>query len=433
MSSALKELTDWIPTMRWPAGVLLACALAAHGGVQAQAQGAAGKPADKGAAAEAPAEAVRVELGAIFQKVQDLLKTGNAPGALTALADAEKLENRTPFENLSINRVRGSVALVARDFALARRSLEATVADPRLSPADKRAALQGLVVSTQRLNDHAAAVRHAREFFAAGGQGEAMKGAMVRSLFAVKNWAGVAQETPALVQEIEAAGRKPDEELLKIWATALAESKNDAAYFQAIEALVRHHPSPDYWGDLLSRLQNRPGFADRLILDAYRLMRRTESMTDDTEYAGMAQLAVQAALPGEAVAVLDEGFKASVLGKGPQAAAHRDLRARAAKAAADDRAQLAQSEASAEKSGDAWRVFTVGEAALSYGQTDKGLALMEKAIAQGLKRNAEDARLRYGVALLQAGRRPQAEAILKTVQGADGAADLARLWLLAVR
>ena len=58
--------------------------------------------------------------------------------------------------------------------------------------------------------------------------------------------------------------------------------------------------------DLLSRLQNRPGFADRLILDAYRLMRRTESMTDDTEYAGMAQLAVQAALPGEAVAVLDE-------------------------------------------------------------------------------------------------------------------------------
>ena len=78
-------------------------------------------------------------------------------------------------------------------------------------------------------------------------------------------------------------------------------------------------------------------------------------------------------------------------------------------------------------------MFTVGEAALSYGQTDKGLALMEKAIAQGLKRNAEDARLRYGVALLQAGRRPQAEAILKTVQGADGSADLARLWLLAVR
>jgi hypothetical protein len=383
--------------------------------------------------AEAPVEAVRPELGAIFQAAQDQLKAGNAPGALNALQEADKLADRTPFENLSINRVRGSIALVARDFQLARRSLETIVNDPRLAAAERRSVLQSLVVASQRLNDQAAAVRHARAFYEAGGQGDAMRAALVRSLFTVKDWAGVAQEAPRAVADIEAAGRKPDEELLKIWATAMGEARNDAGYLLAIEALVKHHPSPDYWGDLIARLQNRAGFPDRLLIDTLRLMRRTESMIDAEEFTNLAQLAVAAALPGEAAQVLEEGFKAGVLGKGPAAANHRDLWARAAKAAADDKAQLAQSEASANASGDASRIFAVGEAAVSYGNVDKGLALMSKAIGMGIRRNPEDAQLRYGVALLNAGRKAEAEPILRAIKGTDGVADLARLWMLAVR
>lgn len=395
-----------------------------------QAAPAAGSDKPK---AEAPAEGVRPALGVIFQAAQDQLKAGNAPGALNALQEADKIADRTAFENFNLNRVRGSVALVARDFALARRSLETVVNDARLTPADRRSVLQSLVVATQRLNDHAAAVRHARAFFESGGQSDAVRGALVRSLFTVKDWVGVGQEAPRTVADIEAAGRKPDEELLKIWATAMGESKNESGYLQAIEALVRHHSSPDYWGDLIARLQNRPGFADRLLIDSFRLMRHTESMIDAEEFINLAQLATAAALPGEALQVLDDGFKAGVLGKGPSAAAHRDLRARAAKAATDDKAQLAQSEGSAEKAGDPSRLFAVGEAALSYGQADKGLALMEKALAQGIRRNPEDAQLRYAVGLLKAGKRAQAEPILRGLKGQDGAADLARLWLLAVR
>lgn len=383
--------------------------------------------------AEAPADVVRAELGAIFQAAQDQLKAGNAPGALNALLEADKIADRTPFENLSLNRVRGSLALVARDFALARRSLEAVAASPLLAVNDRRSVLQSLVVATQRLNDHAAAVRYARAFFEAGGQSDAVRGALVRSLFTVKDWAGVSQEAPRAVSELEAAGRKPDEELLKLWATASGETKNEAGYLLAIEALVRHHPSPDYWGDLIARLQNRAGFADRLLIDSLRLMRHTESMIDAEEFTNLAQLATVAALPGEASAVLEEGFKAGVLGKGPAAAQHRDLRARAAKAAADDKANFAQAEAAADKSGDASRVFAVGEAAITYGQVDKGLALMEKALAAGIRRNAEDAQLRYAVALLKAGKRAQAEPLLRAIKGSDGGADLARYWLWAVR
>lgn len=396
----------------------------------AQAQGAKAAEAPK---AETPAEVVRPELGVIFQSAQDLLKAGNAPGALSALAAADALADKTPYEVFSLNRVRGTIALVARDFGMARRALEPIAADPRLSPNERRSVLQSLVAASQRLNDHPAAVRFAKEFYVQGGQGEAVRGALVRSLFVLKQWPAVDQEAQRVVREAEAAGRAPEEELLKVWATARNETKNDSGYFEVVELLVRHHPSPDYWGDLLSRLQNRPGFADRLLIDAYRLMRRTESLVDEGEYMALAQLTLQAALPAEASAVLEAGFAAGVLGKGVSAAAHRDLRAKVSKAASDDKAQWAQSSAALEKAGDPNRLFALGEAALSYGETDKGLALMERARGLPGLRQPGDAALRHGAALLLAGRKAQGLEILKGVQGADGLTELARLWPLAVR
>jgi hypothetical protein len=78
-------------------------------------------------------------------------------------------------------------------------------------------------------------------------------------------------------------------------------------------------------------------------------------------------------------------------------------------------------------------MFAVGEAAITYGLADKGLTLMEKAIAAGVRRNPEDAQLRYAVALLKAGKRAQAEPLLRAIKGADGAAELARYWLMASR
>ena len=45
----------------------------------------------------------------------------------------------------------------------------------------------------------------------------------------------------------------------------------------------------------------------------------------------------------------------------------------------------------------------------------------------------EWAKLRYGIALVLAGQKPKASEIFNTVQGADGAADLAHLWDLYTR
>ena len=56
--------------------------------------------------------------------------------------------------------------------------------------------------------------------------------------------------------------------------------------------------------------------------------------------------------------------------------------------------------------------------------------MMEQGIAKGEIKYDDDATLHLGMAYLQAGKKASAVKILKSVQGKDGTADLARYWLI---
>ncbi|EGF30005.1 TPR repeat containing protein [Oxalobacteraceae bacterium IMCC9480] len=75
-------------------------------------------------------------------------------------------------------------------------------------------------------------------------------------------------------------------------------------------------------------------------------------------------------------------------------------------------------------------MVNVGFALVAAGQADKGLALIEGGIKKGNLKRLDDARLHLGVAYASAGKKDLAIKAFKSVQGTDGAADLARLWLV---
>jgi hypothetical protein len=94
---------------------------------------------------------------------------------------------------------------------------------------------------------------------------------------------------------------------------------------------------------------------------------------------------------------------------------------------------LAASETQALAAKDGGQLVALGQAVQGYGQADKGLALMAQGLAKGVQRHPDDARLHVGVSLLRAGQRDKALEMLRSLQAADGSADLARLWPLALR
>jgi hypothetical protein len=378
-------------------------------------------------------ESLRPEVGKPLQAAQEMIKGGRYREALAKVREAEAAGARNANETYLIERMRMAAASGAGDAETAARSFEAISGSSRLTAPEKLRMIESIAGSYYRAQQYAKAMQWGQRYFREGGTSGAIRTMLIQSQYLSGDFAGAAKELMAEVQAAERAGSTPPEDRLKLLLNAASKQRDNNAYVFAMERLVTHYPKKEYWVDLLSRMQRKPGFSDRLSLDTYRLSLATGSMTAPADFMEMAQLALQSDLPSESKQVVDKGFASGALGAGPQADRHKRLRDLVEKRLAESKAVLAEEEkqATAAKSGEA--LVSLGMNLVYSGQAAKGVQLMQQGIAKGGLKRPEDARLHLGIAQLVAGEKAKAQATFKAVQGADGTADLARLWGLYAR
>jgi len=147
----------------------------------------------------------------------------------------------------------------------------------------------------------------------------------------------------------------------------------------------------------------------------------------------MAQLAIQAGLPAEAKLVVDKGYEKKILGNGQGADRHQRLRDLVNKSVTESTKNRSREEQEAIAAKDGNELVKIGLNYTFEGKADKGINLMEQGIKKGGLKRPEDAKLALGYAQVHAGQKARGVQTLKTVQGSDGTADIARLWALHTR
>ena len=388
--------------------LLVLCLLAALGLGSAQAQ-------------------VRAEIGKPLQQAGELLRAGKAREALAEVRKADAVANKTPAEQLTIDRMKAAAAQRAGDTATAIAALEAI--HEKAGGTEKGQVAEQLASAYAQARNNAKATEWLNRAIAAGNNSASVRQLQQYLQSAGGDYAAIAKDAAAAVAAAEQAGRRPEEgELLRL-ADAQQRLGNTSAYITALEKLLAFYPKKDYWNAYLGRLQRKPGFADRFAIDVLRLKLASGTLSKTEDYMEYAQLALQAGLPAEGLRVVEQGFKAGALGTGAEAARHQRLRDLATRNLADAKAGIGAqaSAAAAEKTGD--DAVKVGYAMVSMGDADAGIKLIEQGIAKGGLKRPEDAKLRLGMALLQQGKsRERAVRTLRSVTGTDGAADIARLW-----
>ncbi len=377
-------------------------------------------------------EPLRPEVGKPLLAAQELIKAQKYKEALAKVRDAETVANKSANESYMVERMRIAAASGAGDAETAAKSFEVLKASGRLPAAEQLRMLESLAGAFYRAKDYGKTITWGKRYLGEGGSNAQIRTLVIQSQYLAGDFAGAAKELVLEVQGDDKAGRVTSEDRLTLLLNAAQRANDAAAQMVAMDHLVTHYPKKQYWSDMLARLQRKPGFSDRLALDTYRLMLATGSMRSANDYMEMAQLAVQAGLPGEGGQVVEKGFAAGVLGVGTPAEAdrHRRLKDLVAKRIDEEKQGFAAREAQAlsARSGD--ELVNLGYSHTILGDTKKGLALMERGIAKGGLKRAEDAKLHLGIAYLQAGDAARAQSVLKTVSGQDGTADLARLWAL---
>ncbi|HYL89129.1 MAG TPA: hypothetical protein VEU32_10245 [Burkholderiales bacterium] len=387
------------------------------------------------ALAQEKAPTVRPEVGKPLQEAIDSLKQRKGKEALAHARTAQAVPSKTPYETYLVTRVLGQAAAAAGDYATAASALENAANSPVAPEGDRVHLLAAAAGQYYTLKEYGKAAAIATKYFQYGGTDKAIRTIYVQSLYLAGNYGAAARELASDVEAETRAGKNPGEEQLQLLANAYLQSKDSAGYARTMEQLVALYPKREYWLAAIDNVVRRSGFNDRLQIDVARLKSDLGILRSAGEYLDFAQMSLIEGFPAEATRVIDKGYSAGVLGTGPDAARHKRLKDLAAKNLAEDRKAIAEADKQDTAGKDAKDLFNDGFNLVLNEKSAKGLSMMERALKQansassGFKR-PDHAKLQLGYAYHIAGQQTKALEMFKSVQGTDGAAALARLWVI---
>ena len=410
---------------------VLACALIAP---LAWSQSA---PAPAAAASAAAGPTIRNELRVPLLDAQNLLNEKKLEQAKEKIQLALSLTDKTPYETYITSRVALSVAIAQDDAPTATTMLEQILqlnaSGAWLKPEETLPLMQAVGIAHYRVKEYAQSANWLDRNIQAGGTEPTVKAARIQAYLL----GGNLQRGSDLINEEIAISQKtntaPSQPYLEMLVQARNNLKDTAGSTRALELLVEHYPSKDHWRSLINRLWGRSDLATRLQLDVFRLAFFTGTPEESTDYADYIDFAQKAGFSAEALRTYDLGAAAGQLGTGSNAEAHKKLRAKLLLESEQDRKTMAADTAAALKKPDGLALFNIGLNMVGMQQYDKGIELMEKAIAKGMAKRPEDARLRLAAAYAQAGQTEKALQTFATVTGPEGLDEIVRYWKWAIR
>ncbi|SHH17051.1 tetratricopeptide repeat protein [Massilia sp. CF038] len=393
---------------------------------------------DKAAAPAAGAkkeEQIRPEMYKLIEptKIKEMIAAKKFADVQAAITAAEAVPNHTPYEDYVIGRMKVALGYASNNEKMVADSLESTINSGFLEKKELEDFTITLANSYYTAKNYPKAIEWYKRYQKDSATPEKVAVSLNRAYFFGGDVATAKTELDKSIAAAEAAGKPPTEEDLRLLAGVYEKTKDKDGYAKVMEKLVTYYPTPEFWSDMLRRLQNKPGFNDRVQIDYYRLQAVATTEMSADQYVEYAERALLAASFAEAKKVVDKGYATNVLGQGSDAAKHKSLRDRVNKNAADDAKSIDAGEAGALKAKTGLPLVNLGFTYVTMDQFDKGIGLMEKGIAKGGLKNEKESQLRLGEAYALAGRKADALKVFESLKGApDTVGDLARYWIMYV-
>jgi len=362
-----------------------------------------------------------------LQAAQDALKAGQLESALALSQQTLAMPGITALEKPIIQRTLAVAALQAKNFPLAVSTLENLIQEmPESTPAEqKRPLIESLLNASQQAQDFPKLVDWARIYLKLEGSNPSVRPVLIQTLSVLKRHNEVVQEVNEKMRLDEAAKMKTPESELRMLAVSQRQLKDEAGYSDTLKRLLQNYPTKAYWAEIIPRLARQTNFNPRFDLDLYRLLELTGNMEDAIEYIDMANLALKAGLPAEAMRVVELAYAKGLLGKGSDAASHQKLRQQIQLRLNEDEKAMPALEKSAK---DANALASLADVYAAQQKWDQSQAHYSKALAMGGLRREAETRLHAGIALFKLGQKEQAHAMWDSVKGDATALELAQLW-----
>ena len=249
-----------------------------------------------------------------------------------------------------------------------------------------------------------------------------------QSRYLAGDFRGAAARISQLVAATEREGGQPPEASLQLLLNSYYQLKDRQQIAQTWERLLRHHPKPEYWRNVLEIRSAQP-HSERVDFYYLALKFDVGMLDDPADYEALALGAIDLGMPEDAVRVLETGLRKGTLGGEREPRFRRMLAHAQAETAKSpdgvkDLAQQAQRASSGQLDAALGRIY------LSQRMYDRAIAALRKGFEKGALQHSDQARIDLGVAYLKSGETQQARETFAAVKADSEWRGLAELWSL---
>lgn len=351
--------------------------------------------------------------------------------AMAEIKKAQAVEKKTPAEEYQIDEFLAYAYGQQKKFGEAASVYERMINSGQMDPAavDEKTKLVAQLFFQAK--EYKKAIEWTKKWLDKHPGNEEMTAQLAYSQFLIEDFKSAGATIGPLLNSIEKGGRTPKEEYINLMLSANFNQDNRDGIAEALKKMVRYYPKPRYWENLID-IYRRKNSSERVTLGFYRLMNEVGILKDKGDYMEMAQLGIEAGVPGESQQIVEAGIANGTLKSTDKTEQGRydRLLAAAKKQAATDKASLSQQQKDAEKASSGQADVGVGQAFMSYGQLDEAIAALERGIKKGGVTDADEAQMSLGIAYFKKGQKDQARQAFKAIKGESKWSDLADLWVL---
>ncbi len=387
-------------------------------------------PATTVQAAEPAGKVTTKAVAEPLKKAQEAMKNKQWDAALTAIKQAQAAEKKTPFETYQIDEFLGYVLIQQKKFGEAAPVFERMLTTGFVPAEQVDDRMKTVAQLYFQVKDYKKSIEWAKKWLDKHPGQEDMSVLLGQSYYVTNDYKNAATAMMGVVNAAEKGGRTPQENWLQIVLSSQFKLDNKDGIAEALKKLVRYYPKPEYWENLLDIYRRKGTPSDRQTLGYYRLMNDVGTLKQADDYVEMAQLAIDAGVPGEAQSIVEKGVQGGTLKSDDKTTQGRydRLLAGAKKSAGTDRPQLPQLAKEAEKATQGQAYVALGQAYLSYGMYDEAIDALKKGIAKSGVTDVDEAQISLGIAYLRKGQKDQARQAFRAVKADSKWHDLADLW-----
>jgi hypothetical protein len=394
--------------------------------------GAAPAFADNAPASSTPKGQISSGSAKDIQAAQKALGAKDFDAAVAALDKVKANTKKNDYDEFVMNEFYFSAYAGQKKFEEAAAPLEAMLASKYLAPDELKQRVEQGAFLYYQLKNYAKTIELGSRATTDGYASPHLQAVMADAYYLKEDYPGADHYARGMVENQIKAGQVPGADILELGLSAVAKQKDEAGEIYWLEQLVSYHPTPAYWEDLLDFMYHSK-LTDRQTLQLYRLSAEVGALKRGSDYAEMAQLAVDAGSPGEAVTVLTQAFAANAFTDATEKSRSQHLLDSARKLAASDQPTLPKTEASVANAATGDGLVGVGIGYFGYGDYANAAKDISAGLAKGTSKDATDGRLLLGIAQLKSGNKDAANQTFKSVQGDPVYARLAALWMLRAK